>query len=817
MRRAPTVDLRTSDQIRRRILGTEPKKSCRSPDRPAQSPSTGRVGAKPIINNNIYDMDVARCGSAMPEDRPGALSPQVILAQQRPRALERHLRFRRQAAARRRSAVAAGSGPPRLSATIWGLSATRLVLGGKSQFANYYVAFLNAASLGPVQEADTRLAIWPCPLPYPSAGRRDPDGQRIRRPARWAEARRRLTNLVVGALNFVHNGFRPWLPPVLRRPRRLTHLQQEHVEWLETLINRWGHIEVPDLKVGRKGHDMHQFVNALFAHSKVVGSDLMSYSSSSRLVPGVPERGFLEPDAARLGFPSRPEGCPLGDFLGPYMRSVYEEPQVLRGGPVRQATRDRPRFRGSVSNLVQVFEKWAQVDRFRVIPARGVRKEEVSQVAGVFKTIEEDRQILDERGPNSLEDKLVEGSSRHLPSGPLLLDAHLRPDQQMIVGTKDRKSFYHQFEVSDARACRTPVGLPIRGELLRHIPGCGGLDPRALYFGCFRGLGMGDHIAVDAALEGHEALLQEAGALPDEVWVRGDRPVPGGDVLAEVIIDDLVVLAKVPRHSRPSALPPALRPDLGLFAKADAGYAKGRMPGAPEKDVEGRSCHVAGGIEIDGSRGFGGSPRDRLLPMAYLTLQASRLPEITLEFADILTGSWTSAFLARRPLLSIFHHVYGLRGDRRREGVRLSRRAAAELAVASILAPLAVADLRAPYSSALFATDASPTGGGITVIDNALAPDTADLLWRHRERKGGYSRLEVPEVAAAIAYGFDVDLAADFGCEDWARAKVLDPSRPVAQRWDILPLFEPDPVLLEQLYGLDARVGPVVSRARSPF
>ena len=200
-----------------------------------------------------------------------------------------------------------------------------------------------------------------------------------------------------------------------------------------------------------------------------------------------------------------------------------------------------------------------------VIPARGVRRGDVTQVSGVSKSVDEDRQILDERGPNSVEDKLWEGASRHLPSGPLLLDVHLEPGEQLVLGAEDRKSFYHQFEVSEARGRRTPVGIPLRGEALASLPGCRNLDPRELYYGCFRGLGMGDHAAVDFALEGHERLLLDAGVLDDSRWIRGDRVVPGGDVLLEVIIDDLVLAAKVPRCQKPALLPRACRVDLDLF------------------------------------------------------------------------------------------------------------------------------------------------------------------------------------------------------------------------------------------------------------
>ena len=112
---------------------------------------------------------------------------------------------------------------------------------------------------------------------------------------------------------------------------------------------------------------------------------------------------------------------------------------------------------------------------------------------------------------------------------------------------------------------RTPVGTPLTGAELAAVPGCESLDPRAKF-------------------PGHETLLQSVGALDDQSWVRGDRPVLGGNVLTAVIIDDLAVAAKAPRRCRPADLPPAARPDLETFARAEKGYASGGMSGAPEKD-----------------------------------------------------------------------------------------------------------------------------------------------------------------------------------------------------------------------------------------
>ena len=481
---------------------------------------------------------------------------------------------------RRGQAPLAGT---RLSGTTWGMVACRLALRSRTPFALYLAAWLKAALV--VSEGDdvTPLPCWPCPVPYPEAVRPSPTSARHRRQHYWALARRRLVNLAVGALNFQAGECKSWMPVSQRTWRPLTSEQRRHVNQIERLVSRWGHTKVEDLSVGRKGEELAEFVQALQSHIHTLSLELGSYASSGRVVPGAPSKGFIPVDPARLAFPDALEGCRISEHLGPYLLAAYEEPLVLRSTVPREPTAAHPRFHGSKQQLVEVFRRWARVGRFGVIPAGRIPKSLLTQVSAVPKDIGEDRQILDERGVNSIEDQITEGPSKHLPSGFLLLDAHLQPSEQLILGAKDRKSFYHQFEVSDARMRRTPVGAPLYGADLATLDGCEGLGPRSKYLGCFRGLGMGDHIAVDVALEGHEALLQEYGALDDSTWVRGDRPVPGGDALVAVIIDDLLVATKAPRHAAPDALPRSSRRDLDIFALADAGYLAGGTPGGPRE------------------------------------------------------------------------------------------------------------------------------------------------------------------------------------------------------------------------------------------
>ena len=99
-------------------------------------------------------------------------------------------------------------------------------------------------------------------------------------------------------------------------------------------------------------------------------------------------------------------------------------------------------------------------------------------------------------------------------------------------------------------------------------------------------------------------------------------------------------------------------------------------------------------------------------------------------------------FLFRRPLLSILQGIYALASLKRGELLPFPRAEAGELLLAALLLPFAEGDLRAPVRPTVWATDASPTGGGIARA--AVTVQQAQELYRLREKRGGYSKLELP-------------------------------------------------------------------------
>ena len=111
-----------------------------------------------------------------------------------------------------------------------------------------------------------------------------------------------------------------------------------------------------------------------------------------------------------------------------------------------------------MKEVIKHMKKSDGADRFGLIAAAGVPRHEVMLPSAVAKTSTEDRQFLDARGPNGLDDKLVDGPSHHLPTAAIFTGLHLEPFEQYILAAVDRKHYYHRWMMTLARLRSSPVG-----------------------------------------------------------------------------------------------------------------------------------------------------------------------------------------------------------------------------------------------------------------------------------------------------------------------------------------------------------------------
>ena len=166
-----------------------------------------------------------------------------------------------------------------------------------------------------------------------------------------------------------------------------------------------------------------------------------------------------------------------------------------------------------------------------------------------------------------------------------------------------------------------------------------------------------------------------------------------------------------------------------LHETANVTYDRFNVLGSPEKDVCGEALFQAFGAEIDSREEnvksglvTAAAPLARRVSLSALSLRAARLPVTTPGLVARLTGAWTSAFLFRRACMVVLFEAYVLASraaDDPAEGrkpVKLSRRLAEEFVLASVLSPLAAADLTAEQNTKVHATDASLARGTINLL-----------------------------------------------------------------------------------------------------
>jgi hypothetical protein len=145
-----------------------------------------------------------------------------------------------------------------------------------------------------------------------------------------------------------------------------------------------------------------------------------------------------------------------------------------------------------------------------------VNPDDRCELFAVAKDEEKDRQIHHRKRRNLREKHLV-GASRELPHAVLLCQLLLGKDKVPVCSVDDVKDFYHAYRASEARARSSPVGRAFRVAEVSHLEGWktaisrGRIRPGDLVVCCFKGLGMGDHAAVDIAQESHVNLIRTFG------------------------------------------------------------------------------------------------------------------------------------------------------------------------------------------------------------------------------------------------------------------------------------------------------------------
>lgn len=468
------------------------------------------------------------------------------------------------------------------------------------------------------------------------------------------------------------------------------------------------------------------------------------------------------------------------------------------------------------------------------------------RVFNCYKGPLQDRQIGDKRGRNQIEAYLP-GPSRSLPCGHQLTVLEVNPlCEKVAVCMSDHKDFYHQLQVTQARAESNVLWPPLSTAALVHtqaykdlvsriekskkrgpreavgdflggrpIPSGGSKIPEKVH-ACFNSVIQGDHLGVEIATQSHSNLLKRNGLLCGEEELTSTRPFRGSGCLQGLVIDDFFSVSiekDVPakQNGRQSAA-------RKRFEVAKNVYESEGLIGSSEKDVVDQQVAKVAGAEIDSSdftRKLGittvAAPASKRLALSFLSLRLASRRATTDALHACLIGGWTSCLMYRRPLMAILDRVHRFTDMSQVDQAHprildLTRSVSQELVILSVLAPLISSDISATLLTEVFATDSSDLKGAIASTETVI--DTARALHRTGRKKGGYCRMLSREKALLSQIDADWEPEVEDGR--------VGPSKPIALRFHFVEVCGGTGKIAKFAAEEGLTVGPVIDIDRSP-
>ena len=658
-----------------------------------------------------------------------------------------------------------GTKAPVISVPGLGNSMWRRVLNSKGDFAS----FLSCLTCPPGTSISASPSVWPVPLPFPEVFHGLSGGA-----SAW---RKRCVNLAIAAMNWLYLSRPSRAPPGLEAGRPLSKRQWAMVKLLERYLDGCDFLtfEPPDL--GRTAPKLEDQDHILGNIWKEVASaqSASGYFGTSFQPSGQQEGGDDDPvagplaerlskdfgtqcgklsgekamnaksiEASRISMPPAPSFDPR-PYLDAKTRAVYEHPIEHRLPEPREPPPPRSSIMASSENKLLLLKQLATTGRLGVLERHEVTPGISSGLFAVIKDMERDRLILDGRGANVYEMPL-NAWTKCLASADKVAGIYLPPGVGLSCSGRDLKDFFYQFRVGRERMARNCLSGALSQGDMDFIFGEGKVKVRGSAHVGLNTLAMGDCSACEYAQASHLCLLYERGVFAENELITLSSPVPRTEILAGVIIDDLIVLELLPLGLCTSPRPwPQTGSDLRM-ALADLAYAGANLLTNSKKAFQNEMNGRFWGIELDGIQGLVRPARSRVWPLIAITSRVISLGFATVGLMKVLCGSWISVLLLRRRLLSIMDLIFAAAGlEDQSTIVRLSGKLKSELWCLVALGPFAVADLRAKPASFISATDASSWGGAGV---RAKVPSTLVLeCCRHSLAKGTWTKLLPPAKA----------------------------------------------------------------------
>ena len=293
--------------------------------------------------------------------------------------------------------------------------------------------------------------------------------------------------------------------------------------------------------------------------------------------------------AERLSLPEQVQDFDPRPFLSPTFVRVYEDPDSFLKPEAEMPEPIRIRGTATRRELLKVLERWDCLGRLFLCKGSEVRSEDRCELFAVAKDADKDRQISHRKRRN-LTEVHVPGASRDLPHGVQLCQLPLETDFVCVCSVDDVKDFYHAYRATEARARSSSVGPLLRCGEVKHLKAfeeavaAGRITQQNTIACCFKGLGMGDHAAVDIAQESHVNLLRSFGAMAEGEVLRYRDPVPNpssGFFEGIILRRQATLAATLGQPGR----------DQEVFAASERAYVHAGLQAHPKKQLR-RALHA---------------------------------------------------------------------------------------------------------------------------------------------------------------------------------------------------------------------------------
>ena len=335
----------------------------------------------------------------------------------------------------------------------------------------------------------------------------------------------------------------------------------------------------------------------------------------------------------------------------------------------------------------------------------GVKKDEIVDGLPVH------RLIMDLRPCNNV-CRGLEGDVATLPSWATMGPLQLMPTEDLVVSSEDVRCFFYIFKVPQEWHPFLAFNKPLPRDMW---PGDDGP-----YYIASQVLPMGFKNSVSLAQHVHRNIVRMASTRTDEGLrpeqeVRKDRPFSASSVLHRIYLDNFDQLEKVPKNSHELLVGECSPGIMALRAE----YESWGVPRRPKKAVSRSLVAEVQGAIIDGNLGIAYAKPSKVYKYTGLSILFLKETMSSQKQVQVIAGGLVYLSMFRRPLLgslnNIWRFVEAFRGYPPVVKLPIPDGVKLEVARFLCLIPLARLDFRLSVSSEVTASDASTSGGGLTV------------------------------------------------------------------------------------------------------